>query len=397
MSYSKIQKLITSLIISASFAFGLLVISPISTFAQAISLEPISIDRSNKDERGWFLYNVKPGSVIEDTLVVRNNSGADTTVELNANDATVTTDGTFSPNANQTPNTALGSWITLSQKTLAIGGSQNIGVPFTINVPKDVKNGEYAGALSAIIANNETSQNGVGANIRIAVRMYLTVNDESEEKGQIINTQITSTSIANPTKEDFVDKVRARGTVNADNMGLYIKAQELGNIYSKSVSKAKITTPDGNTKTLEFTRSFSPNVNPFEYYIETGIPYQAGETKVELEYTSAPFINNKNDLEVLNNSGTLEYVMNLTEQDIQTIKDTVAKVSKESGQVSTQPKASSSQNSNFTITAPEEKKEDSSNSLILGILIGVIVLLVVALVIVLILNKKKSKSIGSNK
>jgi len=367
----------------------------LNTNAQSISLEPVSIDRSNPDERGWFLYNVQPGQTVEDTVVVRNATTFDTRVQLNANDATVTTDGTFSLKSNEQENTSLGSWITLSQTELSIGGNESIGVPFTITVPSDAQSGEYAGGLSAIIINEEEND-GIGARLRLGVRMYLTVDGNLS-----LNPEISELSIANPDQEDFEERLRSRGSVKPESMGFYLTAKELGNIYTKSVNSATFELPDGTTETLNFTRNYIPGQPVNEFYIETKIPYQVGQTTVTLDYEAAPFIDNKPNLNRSNDTGSVTYVLDMSQEDYDTflevynsIKD--VKDARRGQAVESTPDPDRQrftiQEGNITEVTPEEEEESDTNMYIVYGLIGVIAVLIIALIVVALKNNKKSET-----
>lgn len=374
-------------LVFASGAFMLF--TPVDTHAQSISLEPASIDRSNPQERGWFLYNVKPGDTITDTVVVRNATAFDTKIQLNANDATVTTDGTFSLSPNDVPNTQLGSWISLSQTTLPVAANESLAIPFTLSVPQDAKSGEYAGGLSAIIVD-EDQTTGVGAKLRLGVRMYLTVDGELN-----LNPSISSMSIANPQQSDFEARLRSRGSINMENMGFFITAQERGNIYSKSVNKVTFTLPDGKQTTKNFTRNYVPGQPETEFYVQSDLPYQVGETTVTLEYEAAPFIDNKPNLNKQNQSGTLTYSMKLTDEDIAKFKEVyeAVKKTKETRREAAITTPLNAEKSSFTIQegniaeVSSTSKTETNQYVIYG-LVGVITLLVVALAVILLKNKK---------
>jgi hypothetical protein len=389
---SLLQSLLAPLAAFILIAASVFIGASINTHAQTISLEPLSIDRSDANERGWFLYNVQPGSTIEDTLVVRNQSAFDAKVQLNANDATVSTDGSFSLLPNEVENNLLGSWVSLDTTELTIGTGESIGVPFTIEVPADAQSGEYAGGLSAIIIDETESGNAIGARLRLGVRMYLTVDGDLQ-----LNPSISSLNITSPQDENFEERLQARGSNTPDSMGFYLTAQELGNIYSKSRNTVTFTLPDGTTETKTFTRNYVPGQPATDFYVETGLPYQVGDTKVVLEYEASPFIDNKPGLNSQNTTGTVEYTLTMTQEDLDTFIETYNRIkegknSRRSSATNTtpaerEPTITIGEGNIAEVTAEDD--EDSMNMWIVYGLVAVIALLVIALVVIVLKNNKK--------
>jgi hypothetical protein len=376
-----------------------LFLQSINTNAQAISIEPFEINRSNPAERGWFIYKVQPGTVIEGFMVLRNDHPTNTSVELFANDGVSTPDGNFALASNDEKPTLIGSWIELSQRVYDVDGQTNLKVPFKINVPQNAAPGEYAGGLSVVQVQGDRSSGGpIGAKIRVGARIYLTVEGNLTQ-----NVVASGLTIINPKTENFVDELNTRGWINKDNMALRLNLKQNGNIYSKFVGETTFKLPDGKEVKRNFTKDVLRNSPTEEYYLETGIPYQVGKTEVTMKYQVSPTINNKDGLNSQNDSGEIKYELDITQADIDELTKQRTALQDGNAKEFSKKTATAAQKSDFNISGPTEternddQKADYTLAYVAGVTISLIAIAGIIAFVYLKKNKKEEKRDSTSK
>lgn len=373
---------------------NLLILQSINSYAQAISIEPYEIDRKNPQERGWFIYKVKPGTTIEGNLVLRNDHPTNTSIELSANDGVSTPDGNFALASNSDESKLIGSWVQLDSKVYDVDGQTNVKVPFKIKVPENAAPGEYAGGLSVVQVQegDQTGGGPVSSKIRVGARIYLTVEGDITQ-----DVSASNLTIVNSKTPNIADELNTRGWINKDNMALRVELKQNGNIYSKFKGDITFKLPDGKEVKRVFTKDIIRNSPTNEYYLETTIPYMVGKTQVTMKYEVAPSINNKDGLNSKNDAGELTYEMNLTQDDVDQLTELRAGLDagdvKEFGKKNTSvaaPKA------DFNIAGPteeakkDEDKDEDNNTVAFAVGGTITGLAVAGLIAFVVIKKKKS-------
>ncbi|MFD6290732.1 hypothetical protein [Streptomyces sp. NPDC060205] len=114
-----------------------------------------------RDGRPYFYAEGAPGTVLQDTVSVRNPGGKPLTVRLRGADADNDGDGTLSVRARAKDT---GAWITFAERTVRIPARTRADVPFTVSVPADTTPGDHPGAILA-------SAGGRTAAVRVQLRV----------------------------------------------------------------------------------------------------------------------------------------------------------------------------------------------------------------------------------
>lgn len=114
-----------------------------------------------RDGRPYFYAEGAPGTVLQDTVSVRNPGGKPLTVRLRGADADNDGDGTLSVRARAKDT---GAWITFAERTVRIPARTRADVPFTVSVPADTAPGDHPGAILA-------SAGGRTAAVRVQLRV----------------------------------------------------------------------------------------------------------------------------------------------------------------------------------------------------------------------------------
>lgn len=120
------------------------------------------------------LGDVRPGTLLADTAVVRNTTTARVDVLLYAVDAAPALGGGFGyGERGQTP-TGIGSWLDLAQERVALDAGGGSALPFELKVPADAAPGTYVGGIVAEIAG-QVQTGPFGSTTRFAMPVRLVV------------------------------------------------------------------------------------------------------------------------------------------------------------------------------------------------------------------------------
>ncbi|MDQ2655383.1 MAG: DUF916 domain-containing protein [Chloroflexota bacterium] len=116
-------------------------------------------------ERGFFVYELAPGSDTSGSLLLYNPTTAPVTVELAAVDAgTAQGGGADYADASTVP-TKAGTWLHLTEPRVTIDPRQEVSVGFTARLPQTLEPGQYlAGIVAYVPATQATPIATTGAN-----------------------------------------------------------------------------------------------------------------------------------------------------------------------------------------------------------------------------------------
>jgi hypothetical protein len=375
--FSELKKVLVSLLVVAFFIS--MMSAPLPVLAD-IGIEPKDKNSLTSNENNWLVYKTDKGSVIEDAVVLTNNSNEDVIVEIKGRDAEITSDGKYTILSSTLVNASTGQWIQFATENFTIPSSSSITVPFKIVVPQDAPSAEYGAGISVqqLGTRGEEKSGNVTIKTRNALRLYITVGKELSLDGAV-----NTLNIIDPKDEDFELQKKKRSNIGRDNFSSFYKAQNIGNINSLLSGEYKITFPSGKEVTKSIKQELFTNTPAKEFYLDgAGEAYQAGTTKISLSYTLTP-LNPQEGLNNKNVSGTLEDSVTLTQEEIDAFglaktKTEVAVGSKENaGIVSEQP------------VAPEVKEEKEDKNILLYVGIGLLSVVLLLQIINMILDRRK--------
>lgn len=223
----------------------------------------------------WFLYNLVPGEVREDAVLINNTSDQTISAKLYAVDATTTKDGAFALRDEKEPRVDLGSWVKLEQDqvTLEPGASQT--VPFTMAIPTDAAVGDHIGGIILENLRPEKAQAG-GINIvtRVGVRIYETVPGDLVRK-------LALTDFSRQLKKNqivFAVGLENQGNVHLDPRGT---VEILDGFFGKKLTSFDIdlrTIFPGKPTLVSFTWEKAPPLGKFIARAKISFGDQPGET-----------------------------------------------------------------------------------------------------------------------
>ncbi|MET4156973.1 DUF916 domain-containing protein [Agromyces sp. PvR057] len=148
-------------------------------------------------ERANYAYVLDPGTGLDDAIVVTNNDDVAVDLDLSAADGFTTETGVLDLVANDTPSTAVGSWITLAAPTVHLEAGESAEIPFHVEVPAGVTPGDYSGGIVTALPTPE-SASGVSVDRRLGIRVQLRVGGELAPVLAIEDLRIDYSGSADP-------------------------------------------------------------------------------------------------------------------------------------------------------------------------------------------------------
>ncbi|HCW32640.1 MAG: hypothetical protein UT36_C0001G0202 [Candidatus Peregrinibacteria bacterium GW2011_GWF2_39_17] len=205
--------------------------------------------------QSWFVYNLDPGKVLNDKVLITNNSDKIQKVKIIPVDAEATSSGLFALKSKQSAQIGVGGWITINDPIFSLGPKEHKTCLFTINIPKDTPPGDYAGGLIVIPYDDEvnvedTSKKGTGIStvINVGVRVYVNVSGQVnidfkwDDFSQQFNDKDQSLFMFNFSNNGNV-AIEAKGEMQLQS--LFFKPTsipiDLGVVYSGKSTNPKVT------------------------------------------------------------------------------------------------------------------------------------------------------------
>lgn len=154
-------------------------------------------DNDNGVGRGNFTYDVAPGAVISDTMVVVNTGTAALPLSVYAADAFTTSSGEIDVLVDGTPSEGAGTWVAIGSPTVELQPGQQADIAFTISVPADARPGDHAAGIVTSLVTTDASQS-LSVDRRLGTRVNLRVAGELSPAAAITDVSTTYTPSWNP-------------------------------------------------------------------------------------------------------------------------------------------------------------------------------------------------------
>jgi hypothetical protein len=184
---------------------------------QSWTLTPGGSAGNEAGSRPNLSYQIAPGTVIEDTVIVYNLGNTAMDFRIYATDAFNNDDGEFDLLAGDAVPVDVGSWVTLAQEGIVLPPGKQATIPITISVPVDATPGDHVGAIVA--SNVAVSDNGDGQIVnvdrRTGTRMYIQVEGPLIRELAVTDLHTTYHHALSPFggKADVTFRVENRGNV----------------------------------------------------------------------------------------------------------------------------------------------------------------------------------------
>lgn len=137
-------------------------------------------------------YQVAPGTVIDDNVIVYNFGNVTTRFDVYATDAFNNDDGEFDLLPREDVPVDVGSWVALGATSITLDPGKQATIPITVTVPLDAAPGDHAGAIVAAVTATADTGNGQLINVerRTGTRLYLQVNGPLTAKLAIADSDV---------------------------------------------------------------------------------------------------------------------------------------------------------------------------------------------------------------
>lgn len=148
---------------------------PVPAVSGGVSVVPSATSPYvSETEQFLDLGDVRPGTLLADTVVVRNTTASRADVLLYAVDASPALGGGFGyGERGQTP-TGIGAWLDLAQERIALDAGSGSALAFELKVPAGAAPGTYVGGIVAEVAG-QVQSGPFGSTTRFAMPVRLVV------------------------------------------------------------------------------------------------------------------------------------------------------------------------------------------------------------------------------
>ena len=201
-----------------------------------------------------FNYTNKPGDVISDHILIRNNTSTDSTLTITVKKLQVKGDGSLDV-VSGTDDPTL-QWVKLPNTTVVAKSQAWTEIPFTVTIPQDAGFGYY---WAIVISNKDIALplNATGAKIsgEGAVPILLNV----EKKGALTQVEVVNFKADNFINEylpvNFTTTVKNTGNIHVQPKGTIF----ISNKFTKDLAQLPVKVANGNVlpeQIRQFTNSW---------------------------------------------------------------------------------------------------------------------------------------------
>lgn len=134
-------------------------------------------DNAQGTGRGNFAYDVAPGAVISDAMIVVNTGTEPLPLSVYAADAFTASTGEIDVLVDGQPSQDAGTWVTVSPTTLTLNPGDAADLPFTIAVPADARPGDHAAGIVTSFTSADAAST-LSVDRRLGTRINLRVSGE---------------------------------------------------------------------------------------------------------------------------------------------------------------------------------------------------------------------------
>lgn len=160
-----------------------------------IQAKEFNISISAINDAKLFSYEVDPGEIIKDKIRLKNNSSEDQLLELHIVDANINENGSAYLKGVDDAQKIVGTWGEIGiENPIPVKTGEQLDIPFTLQVPKDLAPGSYEGGFviqGAAAESNEANKASIDENGKkktqatIAVLSRIGVRINIQVKGEV--------------------------------------------------------------------------------------------------------------------------------------------------------------------------------------------------------------------
>jgi len=154
-------------------------------------------DNANGTGRANFSYDVEPGTVISDTMIVVNTGTEPLPLAVYAADAFTAPSGEIDVLVDGTPSEGAGTWVAVPPQSLELAPGESADVAFTITVPADARPGDHAAGIVTSLTSTDASSS-LSVDRRLGTRINLRVAGDLVPAAAVTAVTATYTPSWNP-------------------------------------------------------------------------------------------------------------------------------------------------------------------------------------------------------
>lgn len=257
-----------------------------------------------------FLYEVKPGDVIKDTVEINNGGNENLNLKISTVDSYSTPEGGITSLPSNVKSEKVGTWIKTESENLNINSKGVVKLKFTASVPKDTASGEYLGVILATPVTAKKPEHPVSLDFVKSIKVYFHVKGEYK-----ISTKAGGLNILTPSDSDFMSEKEKLPYLGKTSMVIRVNLENNGNVFSRVEGKYKIIQNGREQKSGASKFDLYPDAGGRYFYIVPSIPYLVGNTKVEFSYKTLPINFKSEDITITNGTGVLNDYVDLSQTE----------------------------------------------------------------------------------
>ena len=128
-----------------------------------------------------FVYEAKPGTVIQDSITVKNNSDAANTLYIYGVDSTLSSGGKTAFMKRGEEMSSLGVWVKFESEKFEFTPQETKTLGFTITIPEDAELKDYTGGIALEKFYAAQSGGSVNHALRLIKNIELKITNEPKE------------------------------------------------------------------------------------------------------------------------------------------------------------------------------------------------------------------------
>lgn len=206
------------------------------------SLTPSGDDPAHPGNRSDLSYDVAPGTIIEDNVILFNYSNVPLTFRVYATDAINNPDGSFNALTGDEKPKDVGSWVSVPQENITLLPGKQATMPIVMKVPATARPGDHVGV---VLASSEALGSGqdnkiVNLDRRTGTRLYVRVAGPLEPELVVTRLKATYQPGLNPLggSAKVTYRIENRGNVRLEGTQRVSIAAPFG-LAKKTKSAAK--------------------------------------------------------------------------------------------------------------------------------------------------------------
>ena len=179
-------RLTTAFVLTGVLLLTVVAPTPASAGTGGVAWTVQTADNTQGIGRANFTYDVAPGTVLSDTMIVVNTGTEPLPLAVYAADAFTASTGEIDVLVDGQPSRDAGTWVAVSSAALTLNPGDSADVPFTITVPADARPGDHAAGIVTSLTSRDAAAT-LSVDRRLGTRINLRVGGELTPAAAVSN------------------------------------------------------------------------------------------------------------------------------------------------------------------------------------------------------------------